>query len=447
MSGLLSIALLASLGAAAPAPVPHHPKGYTGPVKPNGTKDYQVSYGSRPFYIINNMTDSPLKSQLESCENGPFSISEWSIGHRGGATLQFPEETEENALAGARMGAGVLECDVAFTSDLELVCRHSQCDLHTTTDILLRPELAAKCTTPFRPANGTSPASALCCTSDITLAEYQSLCGKVDGSNASATTPAAYQRGGPTWRTDLYNTCGKVLSLEEHIDLVESIPGFRNFTPELKTPPAQVPMPFNNFTQQQYARDMIDTFIAKGIDYHRVWPQSFLPDDIFQWIAEYPDTFGRQAVYLDDQGDDPADLPAAAARLSTLRARGLNYLAPPINYLLTAGNGTENSGLVPSDYARSAKAADLDIISWTFERSGPLRDVNRTADFYYSTFSKAISFDGQLYEVLDVLYKDVGIIGLFSDWSETVGYFANCLNIPGPSVAAAKREAQGKYTK
>jgi len=48
------------------------------------------------------------------------------------------------------MGAGILECDVTFTKDLELVCRHSQCDLHTTTNILTTP-LAAKCSVPFSP--------------------------------------------------------------------------------------------------------------------------------------------------------------------------------------------------------------------------------------------------------------------------------------------------------
>ena len=40
----------------------------------------------------------------------------------------------------------------AFTKDHKLVCRHSQCDLHTTTNILAIPELAAKCTQPFAPA-------------------------------------------------------------------------------------------------------------------------------------------------------------------------------------------------------------------------------------------------------------------------------------------------------
>ena len=48
--------------------------------------------------------------------------------------------------AAARMGAGVIECDVTFTKDRQLVCRHSQCDLHTTTNILSLPALAAKCT-------------------------------------------------------------------------------------------------------------------------------------------------------------------------------------------------------------------------------------------------------------------------------------------------------------
>jgi glycerophosphoryl diester phosphodiesterase len=132
---------------------------------------YLVSLGPRPYYIVNNMTDGPLKQKLQSCENKPVKITDFTIGHRGGGTLQFPEETVQSENAGARMGAGILECDVSFTGDRGLVCRHSLCDLHTTTDILLRPALAKKCTVPFTPANATAPANALCCTSDITTAE------------------------------------------------------------------------------------------------------------------------------------------------------------------------------------------------------------------------------------------------------------------------------------
>ena len=165
--------------------------------------DYYVSLGPRPYYIINNMTESTLKDKLQSCENGPYQITDFTIGHRGGGTLQFPEETVESTLAGARMGAGVLECDVSFTRDRGLVCRHSLCDLHTTTNILTKPDLAKKCTKPFTPANATAPADALCCTTDITVAEYTTLCAKQDGFNASARTPQDYQYVTAVWRTDL----------------------------------------------------------------------------------------------------------------------------------------------------------------------------------------------------------------------------------------------------
>ena len=148
-SSKLNIALAALLSSAAVAAPTRRSANHTPLVKQaDGPTEYQISYGPRPYYIVNNMTDSSLKQKLQSCENGPFSITDFSIGHRGGGTLQIPEESEESTMAGARMGAGILECDVAFTSDRGLVCRHSLCDLHTTTDILLRPELAAKCTQP-----------------------------------------------------------------------------------------------------------------------------------------------------------------------------------------------------------------------------------------------------------------------------------------------------------
>jgi glycerophosphoryl diester phosphodiesterase len=68
------------------------------------------------------------------------------------------------------------------------------------------------------------------------------------------------------------------MTLNSYIDLVDSLPGYRNFTPELKTPPkAYVTMPFKGYTQQQYARDMIEAFIAKGINPNRVWAQSASP--------------------------------------------------------------------------------------------------------------------------------------------------------------------------
>ena len=112
---------------------------------------FSAQLGPRPFYLIEDMDPGELREELKQCSDGPFLRSDFSIGHRG-APLQFPEHTRESYVAAARMGAGILECDVTFTKDRELVCRHSQCDLHTTTNILEISELAAKCSVPFRPA-------------------------------------------------------------------------------------------------------------------------------------------------------------------------------------------------------------------------------------------------------------------------------------------------------
>jgi len=116
-----------------------------------------IDYGPRPAYLIDKLPEGALKSKLQSCAGQTPTKSDFSIGHRG-APLLFPEHTVESNVAAARMGAGILECDVTFTKDLELVCRHAQNDLHTTTDILVS-DLAGTCVTPFTPADGDTPAS------------------------------------------------------------------------------------------------------------------------------------------------------------------------------------------------------------------------------------------------------------------------------------------------
>lgn len=380
--------------------------------------------GPRPFYLVEAMA-GPLKAKLKSCEAGPFRRTAFSIGHRG-ATLQFPEHTRESYLAGARMGAGVLECDVTFTKDRQLVCRHSQCDLHTSTDILARPALAAKCSKPFTPANPASgrKAEALCCTSDITLAEFKQLRGKMDGANPSATTVAAYMAGTPGWRTDLYASTGTLMTHAESIALFKQL-GVK-FTPELKAP--TVAMPFDgDYTQDAYAQQMIDDYKAAGVDPREVLAQSFQLRDILYWIAKEP-AFGTQAVYLDDRDEtvkgfnanDPATWQPTMAELA---ARGVTTLAPPTHMLVTLD---ADNAIVPSAYAKAAKAAGLKLITWTLERSGTLTDGG---GYYYQSVKDAIRGSGDTYVLLDVLAKDVGVIGVFSDWPATVTYYANCMGL------------------
>ncbi|HQS33520.1 MAG TPA: glycerophosphodiester phosphodiesterase family protein, partial [Polaromonas sp.] len=375
-----------------------------------------------PFFLVNDMSPGPLKQQLQACtKRSEFSRTDFSIGHRG-AALQFPEHTKESYEAAALMGAGIVECDVTFTKDKQLVCRHAQNDLHTTTNILATP-LAAKCTKAFTPAtydgngNFVAPASAECRTSDITLAEFKTLRGKMDASNPRAKTVAEYLGGTANFRTDLYSglSSGTLMTHKESIALFKKL-GVK-MTPELKS--ASVTMPFDGFTQQAYAQKMIDEYKEAGVPARRVWAQSFDKADVLYWIANEP-AFGKQAVYLDD-ANTVAELPGYA-ELAGYKARGINIVAPPMFALLT----TDGSGnIVPSRYAMDAKAAGLDIITWTLERSGILADGNN--GFYYQTFDSAIKKEGDVMRVLDVLNKQVGILGIFSDWPATVTFYANCV--------------------
>jgi glycerophosphoryl diester phosphodiesterase len=383
-----------------------------------------VQLGPRPFFLVEDMQDSRLKRKLQSCSNGPFRKSDFSIGHRG-AALQFPEHTRESYEAGARMGAGILECDVTFTKDLELVCRHAQCDLHTTTNILVIPELAAKCSLPFQPAvydaggNLVTPARARCCTSDITLEEFRMLRGKMDAFDPRARTPQEFLGGTANFRTDLYAgpTSGTLLTHKESIELFKSLG--TKMTPELKVP--EVPMPFNGFSQQDYAQKMIDEYKEAHVPPHKVFPQSFIIGDVLYWVQNEP-AFGKQAVYLDD-ANTVADLPSFSD-LAGYKKQGINIWAPP-TFALLALDGSGN--IVASQYARNAKRAGLDIITWTLERSGILADGNN--GFYYQTIDPAIHREGDVMRVIDVLAKDVGILGVFSDWPATVTYYASCMGL------------------
>jgi glycerophosphoryl diester phosphodiesterase len=380
--------------------------------------------GQRPFFLVDDMRESPLKQRLQQCaRRGQFSKTDFSIGHRG-APLQFPEHTVESYTAAARMGAGVVECDVTFTKDKELVCRHAQNDLHTTTNILLTP-LAANCTKPFTPAtiapDGAvlTPASAECRTSDITLAEFKTLRGKMDAANPRARTVEEYVDGTASWRTDLYagKSSGTLLTHKESIELFRQL-GVK-MTPELKG--ASVQMPFDGFSQQAYAQKLIDEYKAAKVPASLVWPQSFDVADVLYWVQNEA-AFGRQAVYLDDAGT-VADLPSYA-ELAGYRAQGIRIVAPPIFALLERDAG---GNIVPSRYAIDARNAGLDIITWSLERSGHL--AGGTSDFYYQTIGADLQREGDMLEVVDVLAQQVGVLGIFSDWPATTTFYANCMEM------------------
>ncbi|MDJ0872451.1 MAG: glycerophosphodiester phosphodiesterase family protein [Gammaproteobacteria bacterium] len=381
-----------------------------------------VQLGPRPLYLVEGMDEGKLKDRLMRCQDGPFHLTDFSIAHRG-APMQFPEHSDLSYRAGARMGAGIVECDVTFTKDGELVCRHSECDLHTTTNIVATP-LNDQCTVPWSgPYQDPKP---LCCTSDLTLHEYKFLEAKIDASDPAADTPEGYLGGTASWRTDLYTGRAQVLTFQESIALNREL-GVKH-SPELKgaTHPKRLKTIFGS--QAAYAQKLIDELKSASVKPKDTWVQSFSKEDIMYWIEHEP-VFARQAVYLDSIAPTakPVIPRLTLDELKQLKNQGVQIFAPPMWALLAVN---EAGKVIPSKYAEDITTAGLDIITWTFERSDLRKGAAKGGWYYqFDPTGNAIRKDAHMYKALHVLAKKVKVLGVFSDWPATVTYYANCMGL------------------
>ncbi len=334
------------------------------------------------------MQSGDLKQQLQSCSNKSLQTTDFSIGHRG-ALLKFPEHSRESYSAAAKQGAGFIECDIQVTSDKELVCRHSACDLQNTTNIL-DTLLVNKC---------TQDSVIKCCVADFTLAELKSLKAKNKDK-------------------DNY---GELMSHADSIDLIHSLG--RKFIPEIKAVQRKTLM-----TDTELLGKVINEYHLHSIEPANVWIQSGDPG-IVQEILKSGSAYTANFVFLDYRYSTQKDYIPSIENFKYLRSQGIENIAPPMYQLLSLD---ENQKIVPSSYAVYAKEAGLNIYTWTLERSGHLiKDMKngQGSTFYYQNILPAIKMDGDTYKVLDVLARDVGIKGIFSDWPETVTYYANCMGL------------------
>lgn len=243
----------------------------------------------------------------------------------------------------------------------------------------------------------------------------------MDGFNPGARTVSEFMAGTASFRTDLYSTCGTLLTHVESIALIDSYG--RDFTPEAKQAALHVRMPFRGYTQAQYLQDIIDDYRRAGVAAGRVWPQSFVPEDVFWWIAHEPE-FGAQAVYLDERMETLEGYRVATDSLAGLARRGVRIVGPAL-FALTKLDA--EGRIVPSEYAVEARRAGLEMLPWSFERSGWL---NQGGEYFYQYIAPVIQKDGDMYTVLDVLVNDVKIFKMYSDSPATVVYYANCMGLP-----------------
>jgi glycerophosphoryl diester phosphodiesterase len=266
----------------------------------------------------------------------------------------------------------------------------------------------------------------------------------MDASNPAARTPEEFLTGTPAWRTEVYMGRGTTMTLRESIRVNEKN-GVKH-TPELKesvVDPATgkkriddiFSQPTTSTPQQNYAQAFADTLAQEGVRPQDAFPQSFNVEDILYWIDHT--RYGRQAVYLIDFNDadpindiiiqPPFDQMDRMAYFKMLKQRGVRIVAPAMPALLAID---ANDRIVPSKLANDLKGLGFDIITWTFERAD-LRKGASQAGFYYDfdPQGRAIKKDSDMYKALDVLAKDVKILGIFSDWPATVTYYASCMGL------------------
>jgi glycerophosphoryl diester phosphodiesterase len=260
----------------------------------------------------------------------------------------------------------------------------------------------------------------MCCTSDFTLEQIKSLCGKMDSSGSiNATTPEEYVYGGtPDWRTDLYQYgCPTIVSHKESIELIKSYGG--KFTPELKG--ASVDMPYEgDFTQEAYAQKMIDEYIELGIDPKDVWPQSFNSSDVIYWIKNTE--FGDQAVMLDET--EYANETQFHDFFDMLEENGVKIIGPYLSQMVEQDDSAE-LGMKASAYSEAAKEHGFQMIGWSLERSGPGLE-----GWYWSSLVNTTRTDGDQLALLYVLTQEIGnVIAVFSDWPATTTFFGNCYEL------------------
>ena len=136
----------------------------------------------------------------------------------------------------------------------------------------------------------------------------------------------------------------------------------------------------------------------------RVFPQSFDKDDVLYWVRNEP-AFGRQAVYLDD-AETRADLPGYA-ELAGYKQAGINIVGAAD--LRAADRPTRATGSCrpPTRTTPGPPASTSSRGRWSARACSPTANNG----FYYQTFDRAITREGDMMRVLDVLARRVGISG------------------------------------
>jgi len=165
---------------------------------------------------------------------------------------------------------------VTFPKDCEFISRHaqSQCDLHTTTDIVLRPEINANCAVPIE--TGISPK---CCTSNPLLKKSNHSTGKWTPAEASMSRLLKNTRMAARL---IGVRCTTIPTHKESIQLLSSLT--KEHSLENSRPRICYYAVRKYLHSGGYIQKIIHEYVELGVDPKDVWRQSFNSDDAICWV-------------------------------------------------------------------------------------------------------------------------------------------------------------------
>ena len=288
----------------------------------------------------------------------------------------------------------------SLTKDLQLVCRHSACDLQFTTDLVTAHEdMNKNCTKPFVPGSGEK---AVCCTFDFTLEQLGRLCAQMESNqNPQAKDYKDYLSGPPPWRTGAVaqTRCHPLVSYDDYLALLKRS-GYHAI-PELK---GTMTRSLKGFLHQSgKSVEWLAAMFARKLKSAGFGPlgaaqsatnlygvmQTFDPEVAKFWKS-HPDYKEMSVEYMWQSNESlPCKSNTSAwstthectcvqaeygdgdcgnrHTLNELNALGVDMFSPPITLLVETG---ANRSIIPSSTATLLRKMGVNIGSWSFERQG-----------------------------------------------------------------------------
>lgn len=298
------------------------------------------------------------------------------IAHRG-SSGQMPEHTVEAYKLAVEQGADMIECDLAVTKDLQLVCAHEPW-LSETTDVGSRPEFADRKKRYFIPSELGYVTDYF--TIDFTLEELK-------------TIRRVQQR---SYRDQTYNRMFSIATLQEHIAVAKNESNLKTvgIYPETKSPEF-----FNEFLKPNdtTVEDLLVNVLHEN-GYNSKSSPCFIQSFDVRSLQYLRNITELRLVFLTGTSLPDTQLSSLASYV---------FGIGPSKSTIVQVDPTTDKNIRNTDFIERAHSFGLQVHPYTF----------RNEDQFM-----ALDYGADPYEELK-MFIDLGVDGLFSDFPATLNRY------------------------